>query len=642
MPIMDRIISDTRFAVVLGVAVAVTAAVYVAFGPPSMESSLTLKGSPRRKGRRRRFSGEPRGLHNAGNTCFVNAVLQATAACPAMILWLEERREELLHQNQENVYITLKSSKVTGDELTHSCPKLDDSKCILQLALLRVLRVANGDAGHTGEDESDEKKAGDPEIWAPASLFRALRAHRWVINTDEQDAHEFLQVLLSTVEEELQKEPKILPSSLFDTSGIEAPIIIDDEMIGEKEKKKNENIASHNTSSLSSPAPEDNQTFDSDIDDNTDQSNDEKIRMGSRSTKRPSHRQRRKPCSRSSSGVFVRSGEELSMESVIKQTRLAAASSTPFTGTLTNKLSFRGTGKCKSPTSSTIFNNITLNLPNSTTEGSLSSTYSWVSGVNAAPVTLETLLQMFVSVEAVSSATSANNPEILASNLSIASNKKCKNGVNIWNGNDQRDLVKQLTFARLPECICLHIQRTAFENGIPRKRNDPVLFPSILNMDNYVYNRQISKKMMLGQLSSTGYSHQTTGACHTPETNAQTPLDVETPSYASSSWLLSPNEDDNSLMSSISSTLPDTSKYSFNNNYDLRAVVVHLGAIDSGHYVTYRREPDLPPSSSESKPRWFYTSDSLVREVTIDEVLNKNPYMLFYEKAPITDRKSPT
>ena len=77
---------------------------------------------------------------------------------------------------------------------------------------------------------------------------------------------------------------------------------------------------------------------------------------------------RRKTNSRSSSGVFVRSGEELSMENVIKQTKLASSSATPFTGTLTNKLSFRGSGKCKSPTSSTIFNNITLSLPNSGTQ----------------------------------------------------------------------------------------------------------------------------------------------------------------------------------------------------------------------------------------------------------------------------------
>ena len=78
------------------------------------------------------------------------------------------------------------------------CTKNDDSASVLQLALLRVLRVANGFHGLDDEDFSN-KDGVDPEIWAPASLFRALRAHRWVINTDEQDAHEFFQVLKTTI-----------------------------------------------------------------------------------------------------------------------------------------------------------------------------------------------------------------------------------------------------------------------------------------------------------------------------------------------------------------------------------------------------------------------------------------------------------
>ena len=617
---MDRLVSDTRFAMVLGVAVAVTAAVYVAFGPPSMESSLTIKDSDRKKGRRRRFSGQPRGLHNAGNTCFVNAVLQATAACPAMLLWLEERRNELLQQNKE--ISTSIRSEVEGNDVSHKSRKLDDSMSILQLALLRVLRVANGNVGHTDGDESDRKDDSDSEIWAPATLFRALRTHGWIINTDEQDAHEFFQVLLSTVEEELQKRPKIHSTSLFDTSGIGSLLVTDRGPIEGMEGKDVEKNAALNSLDLSSPAIKTSDVSESDVDDKTDPF-DEKIRTGCRSTKRQRSRHKRTPCSRSSSGVFVRSGEELSIESLMKQTRLAVASSTPFTGTLTNKVSFRCTGKCKSPTSSTIFNNITLNLPNPNVEGSLN-TYSWVSGVTAAPVTLETLLHMFVSVEAVSSATAANNQE-------STTESNDRNGINVNKENDAKDLVKQLTFARLPECICFHIQRTAFENGIPRKRNDPVLFPPFLNMDNYAYNRQISKTKMLKQVSSNEFSQQESEIC------AQSPLDAGALSHASSNFL-SP-EDDNSLMtSSISSNLSNISKHSFNNNYDLRAVVVHLGAIDSGHYVTYRREPETS-SDVSSNPKWFYTSDSLVREVTIDEVLNTNPYMLFYERSPITDLK---
>lgn len=30
--------------------------------------------------------------------------------------------------------------------------------------------------------------------------------------------------------------------------------------------------------------------------------------------------------------------------------------------------------------------------------------------------------------------------------------------------------------------------------------------------------------------------------------------------------------------------------------------------------------------------RWYYTSDTVVKEVTIDEVLNVSAYMLFYDR----------
>ena len=59
-------------------------------------------------------------------------------------------------------------------------------------------------------------------------------------------------------------------------------------------------------------------------------------------------------------------------------------------------------------------------------------------------------------------------------------------------------------------------------------------------------------------------------------------------------------------------------------NYKLRAVVEHLGVADSGHFVTFRRGQDLT--------KWFYTSDTLVRSTTFEDVLKSCPYMLFYER----------
>jgi len=205
---------------------------------------------------------------------------------------------------------------------------------------------------------------------------------------------------------------------------------------------------------------------------------------------------------------------------------------------------------------------------------------------------LETLLTMFVSLESVSSSSKA----------------------------ESESLVKQLTFAKLPECLALHIQRTAYENGFPVKRNDQVLFPTILNMDNYAYNRQLAKRKAIARSASV-----------------TSPTDSEWDGGGSclSSLITSPTDGDAASVTSFSSL--SHAESAFTNNYTLRAVVVHMGGIDSGHFVTYRREPVCPVDSGSSdssgkRKSWFYTSDSVVRSASVEEVLKSNPYMLFYEK----------
>jgi hypothetical protein len=101
-------------------------------------------------------------------------------------------------------------------------------------------------------------------------------------------------------------------------------------------------------------------------------------------------------------------------------------------------------------------------------------------------------------------------------------------------------------------------------------------------------------------------------------------------------------------------------------SYRLAAVVCHLGDAFSGHFVTYRRVPGamVPafgsvPSASASESvqpgtgsgaassvlgsvpaasvlglgsEWAYCSDTLVKPVTVQEVLGANAYMLFYDR----------
>ena len=62
-------------------------------------------------------------------------------------------------------------------------------------------------------------------------------------------------------------------------------------------------------------------------------------------------------------------------------------------------------------------------------------------------------------------------------------------------------------------------------------------------------------------------------------------------------------------------------------------MIVHSGGIHSGHYITYRKGP----FGSKSANKWFYTSDSSVRQVHYEEVSKTPAYMLFYEKLSDTD-----
>lgn len=82
------------------------------------------------------------------------------------------------------------------------------------------------------------------------------------------------------------------------------------------------------------------------------------------------------------------------------------------------------------------------------------------------------------------------------------------------------------------------------------------------------------------------------------------------------------------------------------NLYRLLAVVVHSGEANSGHFVTYRRGALRNSHRFLNSQliefciscfyfffsRWYYTSDTVVKEVSIDEVLSVSAYLLFYDR----------
>lgn len=64
--------------------------------------------------------------------------------------------------------------------------------------------------------------------------------------------------------------------------------------------------------------------------------------------------------------------------------------------------------------------------------------------------------------------------------------------------------------------------------------------------------------------------------------------------------------------------------------YRLTGVVEHMGTMRGGHYVAYIRGSEKSKNGAGASV-WYHASDAYVREVTLEEVLRCEAYILFYE-----------
>jgi len=456
---LSKYLTDNMSNLLLGGALA--ASIYVLIGP----TFATKK----------RSSAVP-GLVNIGNTCFINSVLQALASCPTFMVWLET--------------ITAR-----------------DARCLARRQvtkkLLEIMRILN--------NMSNSNSVSD--VHNPGELVSSLQCHGWRINYEEQDAHEMLHVLMTTVEEEIpvqSKNKKASHASLLDISHIGD----DDDDSTEEDIIDAQINDNHRLFQRGMSLPPESRSRRS-------------MPRGTRDTVSMSRDSSPKNSSRRGSGIFTKMGQELPISS--NSSFATSLNQSPFSGLLTSKLSYKN-GK-NTPVNYIKFDNITLSLP------------QYGSGQT---VSLKTLLGLYVCQETVES-------------------------------DMKENFVKQISFGRLPDCLCFHIQRTGYARGQAYKRHDFVDFPKILDMESYTHS-SLTRRMK--------------------------------------------------SFENIYKNNQFSSNQNSQNLYKLVAVVVHSGGINSGHYITYRKGP----IGGKAASKWFYTSDNSVRQVSFDEVSKSSAYMLFYEK----------
>lgn len=487
-----------------GAAVAVLAGAYVIWGPSERKY---------KKGSRRVICP---GLVNLGNTCFLNAVLQAFAPCRSVFEWLSAVIE----------------SRVGTSPLLSS-------------TLLNAAKVLNNDSVEFTEE------------YCPSDVMQALQQRGWVISADEQDAHEMFHVLTETVAEEMTPTSRAL--TLFDVASLQESSVL--------------------------PARE----------------------------------------------AVCRAG--VSLHQLAK-----CPSEHPFHGLLASQLQCKHCGhQCAVKYS---FDSLSLSLP------SQQFTHEALS--------VEKLLQNFVTLESVDD----------------VGCDRCQRSVSF---------VKKLSIGKLPICLCIHIPRTSWlTSGVAVKRFDHVGFNEVLDLAPYVYYKCSAAKLrpktldidtttrLVGGRTDVHSGGISSTTCESRARRSSSPVvspvnmlkalhyqtrrgrsnglyaarsDITTNTNPSLSSRRMPSAGVRTagsahelrlLAAAYSSENITSSASSRRTSYRLTSVVVHLGDVSSGHFVTYRRAPSL--NGQRFPGDWLYTSDVCVRRAALSEVLASNAYMLLYEK----------
>ncbi|KFQ28312.1 Ubiquitin carboxyl-terminal hydrolase 30, partial [Merops nubicus] len=238
------------------------------------------------------------------------------------------------------------------------------------------------------------------------------------------------------------------------------------------------------------------------------------------------------------------------------------------------------------------------------------------------PMTLDHCLHHFISSESVK--------DVVCDNCTKIQAEGTLNGQSIE--NQRTTFAKQLKLGKLPQCLCIHLQRLSWSNqGTPLKRHEHVQFNEFLIMDIYKYHIPVQKSCQneLNQKNSEetapgtkdGIAVKPSGTCFENKIYQLFLQGCWRQGCAAGSLL----------------TLPFPSPSSFSSPlylYRLMAVVVHHGDMHSGHFITYRRCPGPARGPLCASSQWLWVSDDAVRRASLQEVLSASAYLLFYERVP--------
>ena len=64
--------------------------------------------------------------------------------------------------------------------------------------------------------------------------------------------------------------------------------------------------------------------------------------------------------------------------------------------------------------------------------------------------------------------------------------------------------------------------------------------------------------------------------------------------------------------------------YNCNYQYELYAMIKHIGSVRGGHYVSYVKNP--------LNGKWYYFDDESIYPVTEEKIKKQSPYILFYKR----------